>query len=104
MDSLTVGRVTVTLPTLNEPGLYLSNVTSLDSARGIVQDFHYADADLRDLDLSDTSLITGRIGGLRADRVLLAKVRLESVEFDVCDLSLIAELDVTFGDTLNQRR
>ncbi|MFH9351273.1 pentapeptide repeat-containing protein [Kitasatospora sp. NPDC017646] len=87
MDSRTFGRVTVTLPTLNEPGLYLSNVTSLDSARGIVQDFQYSDADLRDLDLTDTSLITGRVSGLRADRFQLDKVRLDSVEFDTCDLA-----------------
>ncbi|MEU3572198.1 pentapeptide repeat-containing protein [Kitasatospora sp. NPDC036755] len=87
MDSITFGRVTVTLPTLDEPGLYLSNVTSLDSARGIVQDFQYGDADLRDLDLSDTSLITGRVKGLRADRVQLDKARLDSVEFDTCDLA-----------------
>ncbi|MFJ6379690.1 pentapeptide repeat-containing protein [Kitasatospora sp. NPDC092039] len=85
MDS-TFGRVTVTLPSLNEPGLYLSNVQTLDSARGIVQDFQYGDADPRDLDLTDTSLITGRVTGLRADRAQLDKVRLDSIEFDSCDL------------------
>ncbi|WP_245985231.1 pentapeptide repeat-containing protein, partial [Streptomyces tateyamensis] len=84
---MTFGRVTVTLPALDEPGRYLSNVTSLDSARGIVQDFQYGDADLRALDLSDISLITGRVRGLRADRVRLDKVRLDSVEFDTCDLA-----------------
>ncbi|MEV7121800.1 pentapeptide repeat-containing protein [Kitasatospora griseola] len=86
MDS-TFGRVTVTLPSLNEPGLYLSNVSTLDSARGIVQDFQYTDANLRDLDLTDTSLITGRVTGLRVDRLQLDKVRLDSVEFDTCDLA-----------------
>ncbi|GAA3034088.1 hypothetical protein GCM10020229_51920 [Kitasatospora albolonga] len=85
MDS-TFGRVTVTLPSLNEPGLYLSNVQTLDSAQGIVQDFQYGDADLRDLDLTDISLLTGRVTGMRADRVQLHKVRLSSVEFDSCDL------------------
>ncbi|MER7845010.1 pentapeptide repeat-containing protein [Kitasatospora sp. NPDC096077] len=87
MDSITFGRVTVALPRLDEPGLYLSNVTTLDSARGIVQDFQYGDADLRDLDLAETSLITGRVSALRADRVQLDKVRLDSVEFDTCDLA-----------------
>ncbi|SOB81658.1 pentapeptide repeat-containing protein [Streptomyces sp. 1331.2] len=87
VDSKTFGRVTVTLPRLDEPGLYLSNVTSLDSARGIVQDFQYGDTELRDLDLTDTSLITGRVSGLRADRVQFDKVRLDSVEFDTCDLA-----------------
>ncbi|MFF7994750.1 pentapeptide repeat-containing protein [Kitasatospora xanthocidica] len=87
MDSTTLGRVTVTLPRLNEPGLYLSNVTTLESARGLVQDFQYGDADLRDLDLAETRLITGRVTGLRADRFQLDQVRLDSVEFDTCDLA-----------------
>ncbi|MGC0317482.1 pentapeptide repeat-containing protein [Kitasatospora acidiphila] len=87
MESITIGRVTVALPALNKPGLYLSNVTSLESARGIVQDFQYGDTALRDLDLADTSLITGRVTRLRADRVRLDKIRLDSVEFDACDLA-----------------
>ncbi|MFJ9442735.1 pentapeptide repeat-containing protein [Kitasatospora sp. NPDC101235] len=87
MDSITFGRVTVTLPHLNEPGLYLSNVTTLDSARGVVQDFQYGDADLRDLDLAETRLVTGRVSNLRVDRMQLDQVRLDSVEFDTCDLA-----------------
>ncbi|MEV7020765.1 pentapeptide repeat-containing protein [Kitasatospora sp. NPDC093558] len=87
MDGITFGRVTVTLPHLHEPGLYLSNVTTLDSARGIVQDFQYGDADLRALDLAETRLVTGRVSNLRADRVQLDQVRLDSVEFDTCDLA-----------------
>ncbi|MFE3505993.1 pentapeptide repeat-containing protein [Kitasatospora sp. NPDC059160] len=87
MDGITFGRVTVTLPHLNEPGLYLSNVASLDSTRGIVQDFQYGDADLRALDLAETRLVTGRVSNLRADRVQLDQVRIDSVEFDTCDLA-----------------
>ncbi|MFB8198701.1 pentapeptide repeat-containing protein [Kitasatospora purpeofusca] len=87
MDSITLGRVTVALPRLSEPGLYLSNVTTLESARGLVQDFQYGDTDLRDLDLAETRLITGRVTGLRADRFQLDQVRVDSVEFDSCDLA-----------------
>ncbi|GHF50917.1 hypothetical protein GCM10018790_30900 [Kitasatospora xanthocidica] len=87
MDDITFGRVTVTLPHLNEPGLYLSNVTTLGSARGIVQNFQYCDADLRALDLAETRLVTGRVSNIRADRVQLDQVRLDSVEFDTCDLA-----------------
>ncbi|MFF0412509.1 pentapeptide repeat-containing protein [Kitasatospora sp. NPDC004745] len=86
MDSRTFGRVTVALPNLDETGAYLSNVSSLETGRGIVQDFRYADADLRDLALSDTRLITGRIIGLRASRVEFSAMRLDSVDFDGCDL------------------
>ncbi|WP_431772095.1 pentapeptide repeat-containing protein [Streptomyces cucumeris] len=87
MDSRTFGRVTLTLPCLDEPGRYLSNIPSLDSGRGIVQDFRYSDADLRSLNLMETQLISGKITGLRAARVHLNEVKLHSVEFDGCDLA-----------------
>ncbi|MGD3107752.1 pentapeptide repeat-containing protein [Streptomyces sp. YGL11-2] len=85
METRTFGRIAVTLPGLNEPGLYLSNVTSLEGGRGTVQDFHYADADLRELDLSNAQLLSGRISGLRAQRTRLHDVRVASVEFDSSD-------------------
>ncbi|MFJ9949467.1 pentapeptide repeat-containing protein [Kitasatospora sp. NPDC091207] len=84
MDTRTFGRVRVTLPDLADG--YLLNVTTLENSRGTVQDFQYADADLRDLDLAHARLITGRIGNLRAARVRLEDVRADSVEFDGCDL------------------
>ncbi|MFJ9843048.1 pentapeptide repeat-containing protein [Kitasatospora sp. NPDC101155] len=84
MTSRTFGRASITLPDLG--GGYLSNVTSLESGRGTVQDFNYADADLRELDLANAHLITGRIANLRASRVQLIEVRVDSVEFDGCDL------------------
>ncbi|AKG41412.1 pentapeptide repeats family protein [Streptomyces xiamenensis] len=87
MDTRTIRRTSVTLPALNEPGLYLSNVTSLEGGRGRVAEFHYADADLRDLDLADTHLMDGRITGLKAQRTRLEKLRVDSVEFTGCDLS-----------------
>ncbi|MEV6418119.1 pentapeptide repeat-containing protein [Streptomyces sp. NPDC051662] len=87
MDTRTIRRTSVTLPALDEPGLYLSNVTSLGGGRGRVAEFHYADADLRDLDLADTHLMDGRITGLRVQRTRLEKLRVDSVEFIGCDLS-----------------
>ncbi|MFD7137010.1 pentapeptide repeat-containing protein [Streptomyces sp. NPDC059894] len=87
MDTRTIRRTSVTLPSLHEPGLYLSNVTSLEGGRGRVAEFHYADADLRDLDLSDTHLMDGRITGLKAQRARLEKLRVDSVEFTGCDLA-----------------
>lgn len=93
MDSRTFGRVTLTLPGLDEPGLYLSNVQSLEGGRGILQDFHYADADLRALELTDAQLVSGKITGLRAARVHLEQLRLSAVEFDNCDLGSATWLD-----------
>ncbi|GAA3848798.1 pentapeptide repeat-containing protein [Streptomyces sedi] len=86
MKTRTIRRTSVTLPDLNEPGRYLSHVTSLEGGRGRVAEFHYADADLRDLDLADTHLIDGRITGLRIRRTHLEQLRVDSVEFTGCDL------------------
>ncbi|MFE4176881.1 pentapeptide repeat-containing protein [Streptomyces sp. NPDC056909] len=93
MDTRTIRRTSVTLPTLNEPGLYLSDVTSLGGGRGQVTRFHYAEADLRDLDLADTHLLDGRITGVKARRTRLEKLRVDSVDFTGCDLSSLRWTD-----------
>ncbi|MDF3292267.1 pentapeptide repeat-containing protein [Streptomyces silvisoli] len=85
METRSFGQIDVILPGLGEPGVYLSNVTSLEGGRGTVQDFHYADADLRELDLSNAQLLSGRVTGLRAQRTRLHDVRVASVEFDSSD-------------------
>ncbi|MEU5609762.1 pentapeptide repeat-containing protein [Streptomyces sparsogenes] len=87
MGTRTIRRTSVPLPSLDEPGLYLSHVTSLESSRGRVTEFHYGHADLRALDLADTHLIDGRITGLTTQRARLEKLRVDSVEFTSCDLS-----------------
>ncbi|MEU8462280.1 pentapeptide repeat-containing protein [Streptomyces sp. NPDC029003] len=89
MPTRTFGHVTVTLPDLHEAGLYLSGVDTLDSPRGIVQDFAYGDADLRSLDLADTQLITGRITGVRSKRVEFEGLNLHSVEISGSDLGSV---------------
>ncbi|MFB6478971.1 pentapeptide repeat-containing protein [Streptomyces virginiae] len=82
----TFGHTTITLPELDEAGLYLSNVDSLDSSRGTVQDFAYGDVDLRSLDLAETQLVTGRIAGIRAKRAELEQVNLHGVEIGDSEL------------------
>ncbi|WP_053693332.1 pentapeptide repeat-containing protein [Streptomyces sp. WM6372] len=86
MATRTFGHATITLPELDEPGLYLSKVDSLDSTRGTVQDFAYGDADLRSLDLTQTQLVTGRITGIRAKRFEFEAVNLHGVEISDSDL------------------
>ncbi|SEG85424.1 Uncharacterized protein YjbI, contains pentapeptide repeats [Actinacidiphila yanglinensis] len=100
MDTRSIRRTSVTLPALNEPGLYLSNVTSLEGGRGQLAGFHYADADLRDLDLADTHLLEGRITGLKAQRTRLEKLRVDSVEFIGCDLSSLQWTDSKLSRTV----
>lgn len=97
MDTRTIRRTSITLPALDEPGLYLSNVTSLEGGRGRMAEFHYADAELRDLDLADTHLIDGRITGLKAQRTRLDKLRVDSVEFSGCDLAALQWTDSKFS-------
>ncbi|WBB63536.1 pentapeptide repeat-containing protein [Streptomyces sp. WMMC500] len=87
MDTRTIRRTSVSLPALDEPGLYLSHVASLEGGRGRMAGFHYADADLRDLDLADTHLMDGRITGLNVQRTRLERLRVDSVEFTRCGLS-----------------
>ncbi|MFF3750963.1 pentapeptide repeat-containing protein [Streptomyces sp. NPDC002018] len=87
MDSRAIRRTSVTLPALDEPGRYLSHVTSLEGGRGRVADFHYADADLRQIDLADIHLLDGRVTGMKARRARFDKLRIDSVEFSHCELS-----------------
>lgn len=93
MDTLRIRRTSVTLPALNEPGLYLSNVTSLEGSRGRTAEFSYADAELRDLDLAEAHLMHGRITGLKTQRTRFDKLRVDSVEFSGCDLASLQWVD-----------
>ncbi|MEW1723700.1 pentapeptide repeat-containing protein [Streptomyces sp. NPDC093109] len=87
MNTGTFRRTSVTLPSLDEVGLYLSNVASLEGGRGRITEFHYADADLRELDLADTQMMDGRVTGLKAQRTRFDALRVDSVEFSGCDLA-----------------
>ncbi|MFI0219975.1 pentapeptide repeat-containing protein [Streptomyces lydicus] len=100
MDTRTIRRTSVTLPALNEPGLYLSNITSLESSRGRVAEFQYTDADLRALDLADTHLMEGRITHLTTQRTRLEKLRVDSVEFTGCDLASLQWTDSKISRTV----
>ncbi|SPE57641.1 secreted effector protein PipB [Streptomyces netropsis] len=86
MEPLTFGRIQIAVPDLNEPDLHLSRVQSLEADRGTVQDFHYADTELRALDLADTQLVTGLISNLSVARVQFQAVNLHAVELEACDL------------------
>jgi len=89
MDSRRFGRIELTLPGLDGPGMYLNNVTTLDTGRGSVEDFQYTGERIRDLDLTGTRLITGRITDLQADRILLEQTQLHSVEITDCELGAL---------------
>ncbi|MGW7304036.1 pentapeptide repeat-containing protein [Streptomyces sp. NPDC054835] len=86
MSTRTFGTATVTTPDLDEPGLYLTRVDTLDNPRGAVQDFAFGDANLRSLELADTQLVTGRIHGVRSQRVEFESLNLHGVEITGSDL------------------
>jgi uncharacterized protein YjbI with pentapeptide repeats len=86
MENQAFGRVSVTLPSLNEVGFHLSNGSSLEGGRGTVQDFAYTDADLRTLDLASAHLLSGRVTRLHTQRTQFTDVRVDSVEFADSDL------------------
>ncbi|MFI9237838.1 pentapeptide repeat-containing protein [Streptomyces sp. NPDC053079] len=103
MEPRKVRRVSVTLPALDEPGLYLSSIQSLESGRGRVAEFQYTDKDLRDMDLAGTHLLDGRIQRVRTQRARFHEVRADSVHFSDCDLSSLKWSDsrlsrVTFSN------
>ncbi|MEV6394095.1 pentapeptide repeat-containing protein [Streptomyces sp. NPDC051907] len=89
MASRTFGHIAVTTPDLEEPGLYLSAVATLDSPRGTVQDFTYGDVDLRSLTLTGIRLITGRVTGVRAKQVEFEALNLHGVEIISSDLGSV---------------
>ncbi|OPG10588.1 pentapeptide repeat-containing protein [Microbispora sp. GKU 823] len=83
METRTVRETTVTLPGLDEEDL--DEVASLDGDR--LMEFIYNGAQLRELSLSGTTLMSGRISGLATERAYLDKVTWNSVELTGCDLS-----------------
>lgn len=86
MSTRTYGATTVTVPDLDEPGLYLTKVSTLANARGAVQDFAFGDADVRTLELAATQLTTGRVHSVRAQRVEFGSLNLHGVEITGSDL------------------
>ncbi|WP_372410848.1 pentapeptide repeat-containing protein [Streptomyces luteireticuli] len=84
-----VRRASVTLPALDEPGLYLSSVSSLEGGRGKVSEFRYSDVDLRELDLAETHLLDGLIQRVRTGRARFHGVGLGSVHLADCELTAL---------------
>lgn len=100
MHTRTIRGTSVTLPSLDEPGLPLSQVDSLGRGRGKIAEFHYADADLRALDLTDTLMRHGRISGLRTQHARLEEVHLDTVEFTHCDFARLHWSDSKLSRTV----
>ena len=86
MDQITIRQISADLPVFDEE-VDLEPVSSLDTDSGSVSHFQFGEATLRALDLKNIKLLHGKIRALRAGRVSLIGVRVDSVEFTGCDLS-----------------
>ncbi|MEV4741759.1 pentapeptide repeat-containing protein [Streptomyces sp. NPDC049555] len=74
------------LPSLDTPEYGLVAVGSLANEHARLSEFTYANADLRELALSEGQLVAGRITAVRSQRAFFENLRLHSVEFSGCDL------------------
>ena len=63
-------------------------MSSLGTEGGLVCDFQFGEASLRALEVRNVQLLRGKIRALRAGRASMTAVRIDSVEFTGCDLSL----------------
>lgn len=89
VDSRRFGDITVTLPNLDAPGSRLENVSYLDAAHGSVEDFQYVGERVRELDLTSTRLLGGRLGGIHAEHARMEGTQLHSVEFSDCTIKAL---------------
>ncbi|MGW4384142.1 pentapeptide repeat-containing protein [Kitasatospora sp. NPDC004531] len=88
MKTRAYGTTRITLPSLDPTDQHLDKVDHLGG--DTVRDFLYTDADLRDLDLTDTALLAGRIRNLSAQRTTMTGVRLSSVEITASTIAFLA--------------
>lgn len=89
VDSRRFGEITVTLPNLDAAGSHLGTVASLDATRGSIEDFQYVGERLRELDLTSTRLLGGRVVSVHAEHTRMEATQLHSVEFTDCTMKAL---------------
>ncbi|GAA1359389.1 pentapeptide repeat-containing protein [Streptomyces beijiangensis] len=89
MQPHTDRRIRVTPPALTGPDVQLAQIASLDAGRGLLHGFHCVGAELRDLELDQAYLTTGRVTGLRSTRTDFTGVRTDSLAFEDCALGTL---------------
>ena len=88
MEQLTIRATTAALPYLDAADL--DDVETLETGIGFRTSFRLAAPELRSLEASGQRLATGQVTKVRAERVRLDDLRMDSVEFTGCELSRAA--------------
>ena len=88
MGQITIRGLSVDLPALDEDA-ELDQVSSLGDAAGLVSGFEFSGAWVPALELEDVTLVTGKIGKVRAGETSMTGTRVRSVEFAGCELGAL---------------
>jgi uncharacterized protein YjbI with pentapeptide repeats len=88
MGQITIRGLSVDLPALDEDA-ELDQVSSLGDAAGLVSGFEFSGAWVPALELEDVTLVTGKIGKVRAGETSMTGTQVRSVEFAGCELGAL---------------
>jgi uncharacterized protein YjbI with pentapeptide repeats len=85
MGQITVRGLSVDLPALGTD-TELDTVSSLGELAGLISGFEFSGARVPALELRDVTLVTGKIGKIRAGETSMTDTQVRSVEFAGCEL------------------
>jgi uncharacterized protein YjbI with pentapeptide repeats len=85
MGQITVRGLSVDLPPINAD-TELDAVSSLGEPAGLISGFEFSGARVPALELKDVTLVTGKIGKIRAGETSMTGTQVRSVEFVGCEL------------------
>jgi uncharacterized protein YjbI with pentapeptide repeats len=85
MGQITIRGLSVDLPAL-DADTELDAVPNLGGSAGLISGFEYSEARLPALELKDVTLVTGKIGKVRAEETSITGTQVRSVEFAGCEL------------------
>jgi uncharacterized protein YjbI with pentapeptide repeats len=85
MGQITVRGLSVDLPAL-DTDTELDAVSSLGESAGLISGFEFSGARVPALELKDITLVTGKIGKVRAGETSMTGTQVRSVEFAGCEL------------------
>jgi uncharacterized protein YjbI with pentapeptide repeats len=88
MGQITIRELSVDLPVLDEDA-ELDRVSSLGDVAGLVSGFEFSGTRVTALDLTDVTLVTGKIGKVRAGETNLTGTQVRSVEVADCELGAL---------------